>query len=648
MKNKSIFGFSVSELMISLSILAILATISFFSFVGYSKDARDSVRITDMKSIKSSLESYYFDTGFYPEPSNSKNIIYDGVTVWKQGTFGDSVFTNVRVLNSLPIDPLFDNKYSYSILNNSSQMELASVLEGTESFSFNYNTVNAAIEKSIAKAYVIGDYNGLLSKVSTGSLDYVLTVPSITTNDLNSLNLVDIVNNGNFVYNNYSNLPDSYKVSKFNTKGGFNFSTNNLVVFSGSLDDLENGFSQVDFLKKLKQAYSGSIITSNDFLLSNLKSLEINTSLPSYKAKLLACNTIKFKLNYDVDCDGLNYIATIIEKIVTEENIGGGGDSYLFDILFNLPGNHISVIFKDSKGNYWFGTNEGVAYFDSTNWQIFNESNSNLINNKISLVTEDLSGNYWILTDKGINKVSSDLSTWSDYTNKQIDFGKNDIEYINTSNNKIVWIGSKNKLTTPFVERSWDMYNKSVSLSTNKVNVIFEDSLHNIWMGISNKGIDKMVYVSSTPLKYEDNIINYRNKNTGNKLPGNEINYIFQDSSLKIWFGTNDGIGILDNDGTTWLEPFNSSNSSNGLYTNKILYLFEDSSNNIWVGTNSGVGRYDGTTWTHYGKADAGANKLKSDNIISIYEDSSGNIIILGDKGIDTIDTSLQVNPINP
>ncbi len=648
MKNKSIFWFSVSELMISLSILAILATISFFSFVWYSKDARDSVRITDMKSIKSSLESYYFDTWFYPEPSNSKNIIYDWVTVWKQWTFWDSVFTNVRVLNSLPIDPLFDNKYSYSILNNSSQMELASVLEWTESFSFNYNTVNAAIEKSIAKAYVIWDYNWLLSKVSTWSLDYVLTVPSITTNDLNSLNLVDIVNNWNFVYNNYSNLPDSYKVSKFNTKGGFNFSTNNLVVFSWSLDDLENGFSQVDFLKKLKQAYSWSIITSNDFLLSNLKSLEINTSLPSYKAKLLACNTIKFKLNYDVDCDWLNYIATIIEKIVTEENIWWWWDSYLFDILFNLPWNHISVIFKDSKWNYWFWTNEGVAYFDSTNWQIFNESNSNLINNKISLVTEDLSWNYWILTDKWINKVSSDLSTWSDYTNKQIDFWKNDIEYINTSNNKIVWIWSKNKLTTPFVERSWDMYNKSVSLSTNKVNVIFEDSLHNIWMWISNKWIDKMVYVSSTPLKYEDNIINYRNKNTWNKLPGNEINYIFQDSSLKIWFWTNDWIWILDNDWTTWLEPFNSSNSSNWLYTNKILYLFEDSSNNIWVWTNSWVWRYDWTTWTHYGKADAWANKLKSDNIISIYEDSSWNIIILWDKWIDTIDTSLQVNPINP
>lgn len=648
MKNKKNYWFTTSELLIVLSLLAILASISFFSFTWYSKDARDSARITDIKNINASLETFYFDAWFYPEPSNSSTITYSWAEVWKQGTFWDSAFKNVRVLSSLPLDPYLDNEYSYSLLNDWIQMQLVWALEASETVAFNYNKTNAATPKIEANAYVVWNYNWLLAKVSTWWTTYVLTTPSITVNDLSSLDLIDIVNNWSFVYDNYTSLPDTYRDSKFITEWDFDFNTNNLVVFSWSLIDLENWYFQVNFLKNLQEAYSWSIIAEKDFLLSNLWLLDVNILLPSYKVKLIACDTIKYKLNYDVACDWLDYIATILEEIIDDENVWWGWGSSLASILFNLPGDDINAIFRDSAWSYWFWTDEWIAYYNWSAWQIFDEWNSGLIDDEVTWITEDLAWNYWFWTEGWISQLAPDLLAWTNYTNAQIGLKKSDIQYIYTSDNWTVWIWTEKKWAASFVEWSWDVYTKKDEwLSTNKINAIFEDSSYNVWFWTDNKWVDKMVYVSSDPLTYEDDIINYKKNNTWRKLPDNEVNYILEDNDWKMWFWTEEWIWILDSD-WTWLDPFTKENTTNWLYKDDISYIFEDSLNNIWIWTDAWVWRYDWSTWTHYWKSDSWTNKLKSDEIISIFEDSSGNILILWDEWMDTIDTSLNVNPVNP
>ncbi|MDD2871412.1 MAG: prepilin-type N-terminal cleavage/methylation domain-containing protein, partial [Candidatus Gracilibacteria bacterium] len=47
-KGKSRYAFTLVELIVVIAILAILGTIAFMSLQGYSRDARDSVRVSDM------------------------------------------------------------------------------------------------------------------------------------------------------------------------------------------------------------------------------------------------------------------------------------------------------------------------------------------------------------------------------------------------------------------------------------------------------------------------------------------------------------------------------------------------------------------------------------------------------------------------
>ncbi|MDD2870983.1 MAG: prepilin-type N-terminal cleavage/methylation domain-containing protein, partial [Candidatus Gracilibacteria bacterium] len=56
-------GFTLVELIVVITILAILGTIAFISLQGYSTQARDSSRISDISSIKTSLELFQLDAG---------------------------------------------------------------------------------------------------------------------------------------------------------------------------------------------------------------------------------------------------------------------------------------------------------------------------------------------------------------------------------------------------------------------------------------------------------------------------------------------------------------------------------------------------------------------------------------------------------
>ncbi len=72
------FGFTLTELIVVISILAILATISFISIGNYFSSARDSARSMDIASISKSMELFMVQTSNYPPPDNGKVITFSG------------------------------------------------------------------------------------------------------------------------------------------------------------------------------------------------------------------------------------------------------------------------------------------------------------------------------------------------------------------------------------------------------------------------------------------------------------------------------------------------------------------------------------------------------------------------------------------
>jgi len=130
MKNTQNKWFTLVELIVVITILAILWTIAFISLQWYSAQARDSKRISDVANIKKSLELFSLNTWKYPLPDSWVEYSFSWEVLWTQWVVWDQVSTNLsRNLNEKPIDPLSEQEYVYSTINSQTEYEVLGVYE---------------------------------------------------------------------------------------------------------------------------------------------------------------------------------------------------------------------------------------------------------------------------------------------------------------------------------------------------------------------------------------------------------------------------------------------------------------------------------------------------------------------------------------
>jgi prepilin-type N-terminal cleavage/methylation domain-containing protein len=261
--NKS--AFTLVELIVVITILAILWTIAFISLQWYSRDSRDSVRISDIASIKTWLELFQLDSGKYPLPTEKYEITYSWALAWTQWYFWAETTVNVDKLDKVPKDPLTDKMYVYSTTNTRQEFQIAQVMEWDEvSIITNDKLLITNASEKTARLKIGGTYNGRILKVSTWGTDYVLAVPSIIANSWTTLE--NIIKDRLLAYNGYKNLPFQYAGTyKVDWETELNLvNTGSFVVFSWSLADLTDTTTwttaRVNLLTSLRNAYSGTTI----------------------------------------------------------------------------------------------------------------------------------------------------------------------------------------------------------------------------------------------------------------------------------------------------------------------------------------------------------------------------------------------------
>lgn len=163
---KKLPGFTLIELVVVMTILAILGTIGFLSVGGYSSRARDSERLTDIASLSKTLDLAVITAGNYPPPDNSFSVTYSGGLVWNQGTAGAAVISQLHNLvsggglNKKPIDPLKNTEYVYSVLAFGKAYQLKTEYEGDVNATASNGFVQAAYAApgSPTIAYIRGNY----------------------------------------------------------------------------------------------------------------------------------------------------------------------------------------------------------------------------------------------------------------------------------------------------------------------------------------------------------------------------------------------------------------------------------------------------------------------------------------------------------
>lgn len=319
-------------------------------------------------------------------------------------------------------------------------------------------------------------------------------------------------------------------------------------------------------------------------------------------------------------------------------------DQYVIDVWTaeqGLPQNSAYTIIQTDDGYLWFGTGDGLARFNGAGFKIFDNSNTlGMKNNLIWRLFKTRDGTLWVATQgsgaflyrngvfkhpesKGIipdNLSITDFSEdsrgrlWISGEGKRL-FRKTEdkIEeirlpgsdgirefrriYFDRSDN--LWIASSNGLFR-FTEGRFRRFTQADGLSSENVYVIFQDSSGRIWIGTDSGGINRFD---------GDRFSAYT---TRDGLPQNDILNLYEDNQKNIWVGTRGGICRIHE------GKFDSFTARQGLSSNTVMSFYEDREGGLWVGTGFGVNRFRDGNITTMGMR----HGFPTEHIWSVYEDS--------------------------
>lgn len=121
-------AFTLTELIVTITILSIITTISFISMNWYLLDTRNSQRISDLSQVKVAIKTYKSEKLKIPFPEN-----YFWITNWWVNTIAWQwkLWKNISLstIDEIPLDPKLNIEYLYSITSSKQEFQLAWTLE---------------------------------------------------------------------------------------------------------------------------------------------------------------------------------------------------------------------------------------------------------------------------------------------------------------------------------------------------------------------------------------------------------------------------------------------------------------------------------------------------------------------------------------
>ncbi len=271
-------GFTLVELIVVITILAILGTIGFISMQGYSQSAREATRVSDLTTIEKALVFFHTTENYFPEPSDFISVTFSGSLAWKQGSFWEDTRLVTGRISESPRDPLTNNLYAYSVTNNRQEFELWAISETP--LAWLPSLTNTSYAANNYYTNIVGNYNKKIVTVKEPTRLYILWVPTLITSEITDVTVQDIISNWTFSIKNSKSLPASYATALPNEQTLTDWVSfvsgpvaNSPILYDGNTEDLSGPNGKQTLWENLKSYYAESNI-KDDASYTDISNIE--------------------------------------------------------------------------------------------------------------------------------------------------------------------------------------------------------------------------------------------------------------------------------------------------------------------------------------------------------------------------------------
>jgi signal transduction histidine kinase/ligand-binding sensor domain-containing protein/DNA-binding response OmpR family regulator len=313
----------------------------------------------------------------------------------------------------------------------------------------------------------------------------------------------------------------------------------------------------------------------------------------------------------------------------------------------SLSSNAVSIIFQDSKGKIWIGTQEnGLNLYNANtdNFQVFKSSSTranSLTNNIITSIYEDRNSNLWVSTQEGgVNYLIFNRSYFEH-------FNHNPFDHNSISSSKVsaffqdktgnIWVGTGDGSLNKMNEKNYfQKYNFQKDNFSRSILGIISNKPNSILITGWGIGLYEFNTVSNT-----FNDLYSQAKINGNPLSKN-IKGIGTDAKGNIWLATHDENGIIVYSPSTQ-KYYNASYP--GTFNRELLSvpyavnMIEDSKKRIWIVSYTGLYMFDSTYHAFYHIPDS-LSTISSNYNFTIFEDGHKQLWLGNSNGLDRINES--------
>jgi signal transduction histidine kinase/ligand-binding sensor domain-containing protein/DNA-binding response OmpR family regulator len=517
--------------------------------------------------------------------TNSGLSIYNSVTEKFSNNIADEL-AGYKVLTDHLYSIKKDRQGNFWFLTNNEGLYYYHPKDNTTIFFSSFNKSASALHSNMVTDVVVDNNNFVWLIYADGVIDKFDTRTNTIVSSSNKL--ANVNNNKTELYS--GTLDNNNNLWLFATESPlgvyrYNLSTNALDHFSTETGEIRLNYNVIS-----------SIILGDD------KKIWIGTDHGGINLIDPVNNSIQYLLNKDDDSKSLQGNSVVLYKDNTGIIWAGTfkqGISYYHKSIIqfpiirhylsdskSLPYEDVDCFADDSKGNLWIGTNGGgLINYNSvtkkyTQFKHDTKDPNSLTNNIVISLCIDHEHKLWIGTYFG-GLDCFDGSKFIHYRhNDNIPSSISDdrvYSIIEDSSLKL-WVGTFAGSINIFNRTSNSFLHPDYQMLSNYTAVVYEDKQKNIWIG-RDKGIDFIKRGTGKVRHYVNQPYN------PNSLVANDVNSIIQDSKGIFWFGTKDGLSILD----AQANKFYNLNEAKGLPGNDVLKILEDNNGKIWISTANGL-----------------------------------------------------------